>query len=88
VEGCYVDETDTPLSKRDREEREHQHQKAFDELKKKHSDKKYSDPQLKLWAKLIQSGMHDSYDNPQISLLLLVETQKSHKLNLPSLEQL
>ena len=81
-----TDETDTPLSKR--EEREHQHQKAFDELKKKHSDKKYSDPQLKLWAKLIQC-MHDSYDNtPQISLLLLVEAQKSHKLNLPSLEQL
>ena len=57
-----ADDTDTPLSKR--EERECQQQKIYDELKKKHSDKKYTDPQLKLWAKLIQSRMHDSYDNP------------------------
>ena len=84
-----ADDTDTPLSKW--EERESQQQKIYDELAKKHSDKKYTDPQLKLWAKLIQSGMHDSYDTPpppQISFLLLVETQKRCQINLLSLERL
>ena len=57
-----ADDTDTSLSKR--EERECQQQKLYDELSKKHSDKKYTDPQLKLWDKLIQSGMHDSCDTP------------------------
>ena len=71
-----ADDTDTPLSKR--EERECQQQKIYDELKKKHSDKKYTDPQLKLWAKLIQSRMHDSYDNPpNIPLITGVNTKKT-----------
>ena len=61
-----------------REERECQQQKIYDELKKKHSDKKYTDPQLKLWAKLIQSRMHDSYDNPpNIPLIIGINTKRT-----------
>ena len=69
-----ADDTDTPLSKW--EERESQQQKIYDELVKKHSGKKYTDPQLKLWAKLIQSGMHDSYDTPPNILLIAGENKK------------
>ena len=57
----------------------------YDELKKKHSDKKYADPQLKLWAKLILSGMHDSYDNPpNIPLITDGNTKKTPNQSIPA----
>ena len=55
------DSEDVPLSKREAKEEE-QH-KIFNELKEKHGNKSFSDPQLRLWAKLIQSGMHSDSAN-------------------------
>lgn len=35
----------------------------YSELKSKHSDD-YTIPQLKLWARMIQCGTHDDYEDP------------------------
>ena len=72
------DSEDVPLSKREAKEEE-QH-KIFNELKEKHGNKSFSDPQLRLWAKLIQSGMHSDYENPPNIPLITgqTKTKKSH----------
>ena len=56
------DDADTPRTKRT--QRVDEQQKIFEELKKKHTDGQFSDPKLRLWAKLIQSGMHEDHDKP------------------------
>ena len=49
-------------SKRKREEKEEEVEKVFQELKEKH-DKKYDTPRLRLWARMVSSGIHDSLDD-------------------------
>ena len=45
------------------EAKEEEQHKIFNELKEKHGNKSFSDPQLRLWTKLIQSGMHSDSAN-------------------------
>ena len=45
-----------------REQSEEETDEIFLQLKQKHSE--MAAPKLRLWAKLIQSGRHDSYDEP------------------------
>ena len=54
----------TPASKVTKdEERDQELLQIVDQLESKHADK-YSIPQLRLWAKYLQSKRHDSYDEP------------------------
>ena len=57
-------EDGTPASKTSKvDEREQELLQIVDQLTSKHSES-YSVPQLRLWAKYIQSKRHDSYDEP------------------------
>ena len=72
------DDASAPATKR--EARIKEQSVIFEELKTKHTGKSYSDPQLRLWAKLIQSGMHGDYDSPpNIPLITGGETVKTKK---------
>ena len=51
-----------PLTKR--EEREKEENAIFVKLTKKHARDKYTEPQLKLWARLIRTGAHSDLDDP------------------------
>ena len=46
-----------------RQEKQEQVDKFFADLKKKHSQN-YSTPQLRLWARMISTGIHDDVDDP------------------------
>ncbi len=46
-----------------RQEKEDDVEGIYSELKSKHGDD-YTVPQLKLWARMIQCGTHDNYDDP------------------------
>ena len=46
-----------------RQEKEDEVETIFQNLHKKHNDE-YSVPQLRLWARMVQCGTHDDYDNP------------------------
>ena len=37
---------------------------TYNQLAKKHGNSVYSGPQLRLWARMIQDGSHDDYDDP------------------------
>lgn len=57
-------EDGTPASKASKaDEREQELLQIVDQLSTKHSEK-YTVPQLRLWAKYIQSKRHDSYEEP------------------------
>ena len=68
--------TETPPTKR--EQRESEDKKIFTDLQEKQKDK-YSIPQLKLWAKLIRSGAHASYDTPPNIPLITGSSEKPRK---------
>ena len=46
-----------------RQEREEEVDSTYTELVEKHSGK-YDTPKLRLWARMICSGLHDNFDNP------------------------
>ena len=52
---------DAPASKR--QAKEDEINSVYDSLKKKHEEK-YEIPKLRLWARMITSGLHDSTDEP------------------------
>ncbi len=62
-------ENGPPLpKKKKREQTEADTDEAFQQLREKHP--KMEAPKLRLWAKLIQSGRHGSYDTPPQILLI------------------
>ena len=69
----------SPVSKRDGKEREIED--LVTELKdmhKEHHD--YTDPQYRLWARMIQNGMHDSKDEPpQIPMITGITPNRSKR---------
>ena len=52
----------------------------MEKLLKKHDGGKYSEPQLKLWAKLIRTGAHSDYDKPPNMPLITGEVAKSKRV--------
>ena len=60
VQKCKKQE-DAPAPKR--QAKEDEIDSVYDSLKKKHGEK-YEIPKLRLWAKMIKSGLHDSTDEP------------------------
>ena len=67
-----------PASKTSKaDEREQEILQIVDQLASKHSES-YTVPQLRLWAKYIQSKRHDSYDEPP-NIPLITGTPNSHK---------
>ena len=57
------DEAEKKGKKHRRQEKEEEVETIYHKLQVKHSGK-YSVPQLHLWARMIQCGTHDDYDNP------------------------
>ena len=47
-----------------RQDKEHEVDTIFHELREKHDGDTYETPQLRLWARMIQCGTHDDYDDP------------------------
>ena len=58
-------EEGVPVSKR--QAKEDEIDSTFQSLKKKHNEK-YEIPKLRLWARMITSGLHESIEEPQIYL--------------------
>ena len=55
-----------------RQAREKELDSIYTKLKKKHDDT-YSAPQLRLWARMIISGMHDDLENPpQVPMIVFL----------------
>ena len=52
------DQVKPPVPVSIRKKKEHQ------DLKERHSDNTFSTPQLRLWARMIGSGIHDSLKTP------------------------
>ena len=48
----------------------------FKDLKRKHLD--MTDPRLRLWAKMIEKGHHDDYDNPPAIPLITGSSAKKN----------
>ena len=57
------DESESHRKRPRLQEKEEELEKCFRELQNKHGSN-YSIPQLRLWARMIQCGTHDDYDNP------------------------
>ena len=60
--------------------------KPVDEIKKIHEEDEYTEPQYRLWVRMIQNGIHVSkHDPPQISLItgvaLVCKKQKIEESN-------
>ena len=73
-------EDGTPASKTSKaDEREQEILQIVDQLASKHSES-YTVPQLRLWAKYIQSKRQDSYDEPP-NIPLITGTPNSHKVS-------
>ena len=47
-----------------RQEQEDEVEKAFERLKDKHGDDEFDIPRLRLWSRMICSGLHDDYNVP------------------------
>ena len=47
-----------------RQDKEDEVDTIFRELREKHDSDTYETPQLRLWARMIQCGTHDDYDDP------------------------
>lgn len=60
--------------------------KIIDKLSDKHSVK-YTIPQLRLWAKFIQSKRHDSYDEPPKIPLITGTSESQGRTNKDSLSE-
>ncbi len=56
-------DTDAAESPNKREKKEDEIETTFRTLREKHSDK-FSDPQLRLWARMHANGLHYNLDNP------------------------
>ena len=87
-DGKTTGETDTRKHKSDleasaghttkRQEKESAVDDVYQELLKKHS-KDYDTPKLRLWSRMICSGIHDDYDNPQAIPAFSSSTPKRRK---------
>ena len=70
-------ETSTRKRKQDhpiptqRQEKEEQVDSVYHDLKEKHG-KKYDNPKLRLWARMIVGGLHESTDEPPAVACLLL----------------
>ena len=60
-----------------RQDKEGELDSIFKELRKKHSDMEY--PKLRIWARLINAGQHDSYDEPPDDLPYFGNERKKQK---------
>ncbi len=67
-----------PLSKR--EARENEEKEILTKLSEKHDGGKYSEPQLRLWAKLIRTGAHADYEQPPNVPLITGEATTSKRV--------
>lgn len=62
-----------------RQAREEERDSIFKDLKEKHADD-YSIPQLRLWARMISTGSHDSLDDPpRVPMILGAPLPKKQK---------
>lgn len=79
TKACRKQDSDMRLLKS--QEREEQLDSTFNSLKAKHNDK-YTLPQMRLWSRMICSGMHDDMDNPPDIPAFTANTKKPRKESL------
>ena len=60
------------------QEKEEEVEAIYSELRSKHND--YTVPQLKLWARMIQCGTHDDYeDPPHVPMIIRIPPKRQRK---------
>ena len=62
-----------------RQEQEDQVEKAFERLKDKHGDDEFDIPRLRLWSRMICSGLHDDYNVPPKIPAFSIGSSKNHQ---------
>ncbi len=76
--GEDASDSSEPLSKR--EACENEEKEILTKLSEKHDGGKYSEPQLRLWAKLIRTGAHADYEQPPKVPLITGEATTSKRV--------